>query len=134
MRKNLKKGIIALVVLALLIGGAVFAYMKFGPDAVANTDMKSIAVTVCHGDGSEKVFELSTKAETLGAALNEAELIVGEDGPYGIYIMTVDGETVDEGKQQWWCITKGGEQHNQGADETVIADGESYEISFKEGW
>lgn len=134
MQKNLKKSIVALLVLAVLIGGAVFAYMKFGPDAQANADMKNIAVTVYHGDGSEKAFELSTQAETLRAALDEAELIAGEDGPYGIYIMTVDGETVDEAKQQWWCITKGGEQHNQGADDTIIADGESYELSFKEGW
>ena len=134
MQKNLKRGIIALVVLAVLIGAAVFAYMRFGPDAVANADMKDISITVYHGDGSEKLFELSTKAETLGAALTEAELIVGEDGPYGIYIMTVDGETVDESAQQWWCITKGGQQHNQGADETVIADGERYELTFKEGW
>ena len=134
MQKNLKKGIIALVVLALLIGGAVFAYMKFGPDAVASSDLKSLTVRVYHGDGSERVFELSTTAETLGAALAEAELAFGEEGPYGIYMLTVDGETVDESAQQWWCITKGGEQHNQGADETILADGESYEISFKEGW
>ena len=134
MQKNLKKGIIALLVLAVLIGGAVFAYMKYGPNAVANADMKDLVITVCHGDGSEKVFELSTQAETLRAALDEAGLISGEEGPYGIYIMTVDGETVDESAQQWWCITKGGEQHNQGADDTVIADGESYELSFKEGW
>ena len=134
MQKNLKKGIVALLVLAVLIGGALFAYMKFGPSTVADTNMKDIRVTVFHSDGSEKLFELSTRTETLGAALREAELIVGEDGLYGIYIMTVDGETVDEAAQQWWCITKGGEQHNQGADETIIATGESYEISFKEGW
>lgn len=134
MQKNLKRGIIALVVLAVLIGAAVFVYASFGPSAAANAGMKTISVTVYHGDGTEKLFELSTGAETLGAALTEAELIVGEDGPYGIYIMTVDGESVDESAQQWWCITKGGQQHNQGADETVIADGERYELTFKEGW
>lgn len=134
MQKNMKKGLIALVVLALLIGFAVFAYLRFGPDAAANADLKNIAVAVVHGDGSEKVFELSTQAETLRAALDEAELVAGEDGQYGLYILTVDGETVDESKQQWWCITKGGEQHNQGVDGTVIADGEQYELTFKEGW
>ena len=134
MPKKMKKGLIALVVLALLIGFAVFAYLRFGPDAAANADLKNIAVAVVHGDGSEKVFELSTQAETLRAALDEAELVAGEDGQYGLYILTVDGETVDESKQQWWCITKGGEQHNQGVDGTVIADGEQYELTFKEGW
>lgn len=134
MSKNHKKGLIALVVLAIFVAAAVFTYMNFGPDAVANSDMKNITVTVFHGDGSEKAFELGTGAETLGAALVEAELVAGDDGPYGLYIMTVDGETVDESAQQWWCVTKGGQQHNQGVDETVIADGESYELSFKEGW
>jgi len=32
MQKNMKKGFIALVVLALLIGFAVFAYLRFGPN------------------------------------------------------------------------------------------------------
>lgn len=134
MSKNLKKGLIALVVLAIFVAGAVFAYLRFAPNAQPNTDMKEISLTVIHGDGGEKVFNLSTNAETLGGALEESGLVVGEEGPYGLYILTVDGETVDESAQQWWCITKGGEQHNQGADETVIADGESYELSFKEGW
>lgn len=134
MQKNMKKGLIALVVLALLIGLAVFAYLRFGPNAAANAELKNISVTVVHGDGSEKVFELSTNGETLRAALDEAALVSGEDGPYGLYIFTVDGETVDEGKQQWWCLTKGGEQHNQGVDGTIIADGEQYELTFKEGW
>lgn len=134
MQKNLKRGLIAILILALLVGGAVFAYLRFDPDREAVAGEKNITVTVLHGDATEKVFPLTTTAETLREALDEAELIAGEDGAYGIYILTVDGETVDEAKQQWWCITKGGEQHNQGADDTLIADGESYELSFKEGW
>ncbi len=39
-----------------------------------------------------------------------------------------------ESKQQWWCITKGGEQVNTSADQTPIADGEQFELTLKEGY
>lgn len=134
MSKNKKSALLALVLLALLLAAAVIAYVGFGPDSSGSPENKSIEVTVVHGDGTEILFSIATQAQTLGEALNENELIAGEEGPYGLYIMTVDGETVDETKQQWWCITKAGQQHNQGVDDTVIADGDRYEISFTEGW
>ena len=134
MSKNKKSALLALVLLALLLAAAVIAYVGFGPDSSRSPENKSTEVTVVHGDGTEILFSIATQAQTLGEALNENELIAGEEGPYGLYIMTVDGETVDETKQQWWCITKAGQQHNQGVDDTVIADGDRYEISFTEGW
>lgn len=134
MSKNKKSALLALVLLALLLAAAVIAYVGFGPDSSGSPENKSIEVTVVHGDGTEILFSIATQAQTLGEALNENELIAGEEGPYGLYILTVDGETVDETKQQWWCITKAGQQHNQGVDDTVIADGDRYEISFTEGW
>ena len=41
------------------------------------------------------VFTIHTDSETLGAALMEEELLVGEEGPYGLFVTAVDGETVD---------------------------------------
>ncbi len=61
-----------------------------------------------HGDGSEKEFPVSTTAETLGEALEAEGLIAGEESSYGLFVTTVDGETVDDGNQEWWCLTKGG--------------------------
>ena len=49
-------------------------------------------------------------------------------------MLTVDGETVNESNQEWWCLTKGGEMHNYGVDDTEIADGEHYEFVFTVGW
>ena len=51
-----------------------------------------------------------------------------------MFIQTVDKETADEGKQQWWCITKGGEQVNTSADQTPIADQDQFELTLKEGY
>ena len=91
-------------------------------------------MVVVHGDETEKTFQYHTDAEYLVEVLKENELVSGEEGEYGLFIKTVDGETADESKQQWWCITKGGEQVNTSADQTPIADGEQFELTLKEGY
>ena len=55
-------------------------------------------------------------------------------GPYGLFITAVDGEKADDTKQQWWCITKGGETVNTSAEQTPIADGDRFELTMKEGY
>lgn len=134
MKKSKKSGLIAVLLLLVLVAAAAVAYFVFVPQIQPSADVKTVSVTVIHADSSEKVFTLETQAETLGQALDEAGLIEGEEGPYGLYILGVDGEIVDESKQQWWCLTKGGQQHNQGIDSTVLSDGDAYELTFTEGW
>ena len=51
-----------------------------------------------------------------------------------MFITTVDGETADDSKEQWWCITKGGEMVNTGADQTPIQDQDQFELTLKEGY
>lgn len=131
MSKNMKK-IIAVLVLLVLIAAAVFAYIGFSPKA--NAGSKEIDVTVIHGDGSEKFFELSTDAENLRDALEPEGIIEGTESEYGLFVLTVDGETADDSLQQWWCFTKGGESLMTGVDDTMIANGEQYEITLKTGW
>lgn len=94
----------------------------------------TVTVTVVHGDGSEKVLELETDQETLGRALVEEGVVEDNQTTYGLYMLTVDGETVDEDNQEWWSITKDGEALMTGADETEILDGECYEITFTVGY
>ncbi len=94
----------------------------------------TVNVTIVHGDGSEEVFELETAEETLGRALVEDGIVEDNQSTYGLYMLTVDGETVEESNQEWWCITKDGESVMTGADETEILDGESYEITFTVGF
>ena len=53
---------------------------------------------------------------------------------YGLYILTADGETANEMKQEWWRLTKAGEELMTGADEVVIADGEHYELTLTVGY
>lgn len=119
----------ALLLVCILVGGL---YLKFKPQATKGE--KEVNVVVVHGDETEKTFQYHTDAEYLVEVLKENELVSGEEGEYGLFIKTVDGETADESKQQWWCITKGGEQVNTSADQTPIADGEQFELTLKEGY
>lgn len=127
-----KNTIIAAVVLILVVVAAGLLYMKFKPKTTEGE--KKITVTVIHADESEKTFEYDTDVEYLGEILLKEKLIEGEKGQYGLYIQTVDGETADESKQQWWCITKGGEMVNTAVDTTPIQDGDQFELTLKEGY
>lgn len=131
MSKNTKK-IIAVIALLVLVAAAVFAVLHFAPSASEGD--KTIAVAVIHGDGSRKDFSISTDAENLRAALEPEGLIQGQESEFGLYVLTVDGETADEDLQQWRCITKSGGQLMTGVDDTVIADGEQYEFTLTTGW
>lgn len=129
--KNKKKIIgaaVLVVVLALLMG----VYFGTRPDAVTGT--KEVTVTVVHGDGSEKVFDVTTDAEYLEQVLLENAIVEDNQGPWGLYILTADGETADEGAQEWWCITKGGEELLTGAAETPVADGDRFEVTLTVGY
>ncbi|HIR92453.1 MAG TPA: DUF4430 domain-containing protein [Candidatus Egerieimonas intestinavium] len=128
-----KKGIIAAAALLVLVClGAGLLYMKFRPKT--SQGEKEIQVTVIHGDGQEKVLDYRTDLEYLGQVLVEDELIQGQEGQYGLFIETVDQETADSSRQQWWCITKGGEQVNTSVDSTPIQDGDHFELTLKEGY
>ena len=52
--------------------------------------------SVTHKDGSVADFTVKTDKKTVGEALLDAKLIEGEDGQYGLYVKTVDGEKLDE--------------------------------------
>lgn len=127
-----KKTLIAIAVLVVLIAVAAVCRLTFGPQAVAGS--KTLTVDVTHKDGQTNTFTIRTDAEYLGDAMKEEGLLKGTDGPYGLYVLTVDGETVDESDQEWWGYTKSGEMVNYGVDTCPIADGEHYEFTFHVGW
>lgn len=131
-KTSTKKMVLAIVILAVVAVLMFLAYKVFMPKGQAGA--KEITVKVVHGDGTEKEFTYQTDAEYLGEVIISEGLVEGEDGQYGLFIKTVDGETVDDSKQQWWCITKGGGQVNTSADLAPIADGDVYELTMMEGY
>ncbi len=93
------------------------------------TGKTQFAFTVTHADGTTKAYNVLTDKTTVGEALMDAEIIAGEDGQYGLYVKTVDGETLDydtDGK--YWAFYVNGEYGMTGVDMTDITDGTSYEF------
>lgn len=127
-----KKTVLAILILIVLVAVAAVCWFAFGPKAIEGD--KTIEVDVTHKDGQTNSFTIETDAEYLGEAMVEQGLLEGEDGPYGMYVLTVDGETVDEANQEWWGYTKSGEQVNYGVDLCPIADGDHYEFTLNIGW
>ena len=130
--KEKKKVIIAVVALVAAI--AVFAgvYFAFGRPETSEGS-KTLTIEVIAPDYS-KTHEIKTDAEFLGEALKEEGIIEGEESQYGLFITSVDSIKADDSKQQWWCITKGGADVMTGADATPIADGDTFELTLKEGY
>ncbi|MDO5363485.1 MAG: DUF4430 domain-containing protein [Eubacteriales bacterium] len=130
--KNKKTNLIAVIVLVVVLAAAGLLYMKFKPGTTAGD--KEITVKVSALENGEESFTYQTDAEYLGEVLTANKLIEGEDGQYGLFITTANGVKADDSKQQWWCITKGGEQVNTSADQTPIQDGDQFELTLTEGY
>lgn len=134
-KKTSNKKIIIGVVCVILLAAAMYGIWRLnGPQTKAVAGAKAITVQVVHKDGSSKDFELHTNQEFLGRALVEDKIVEDNQSAYGLYILTVDGETADENNQEWWQVTRNGEYLTTGADETPIADGEHYELALTVGW
>lgn len=87
-------------------------------------------LTVTHSDGTTVEFEISTGADTVGQALEETDLIAGEEGPYGMMVTAVNGETlIYEQHKAYWGFYIDGAYAMRGVDETEIAAGSSYALT-----
>ena len=118
---------------AAIIVIAAVCWFLLKPDTVEGD--KTITVEINHLNGDKKTFTINTDAEYLRGALEEEEgLVEGDESDYGLYILTMDGETADESKQEWWGYTKSGEYVEYSVDQCPIADGEHYEFTLNVGW
>lgn len=131
MKKKWVGVVVGFVVLALLVTAAVVVYVKTRPETTQGD--KSVTVQIAYDDVTKSV-NIDTNAEYLRAALEEKNLISGDESEFGLFVKVVDGRTSDDAKQEWWCFTKGGETVMTGVDTTPIADGDTFEITLKTGY
>lgn len=102
--------------------------------AVVGEGQTTFGFTVTHKDGKQKQFEVAIDKKTVGEALIDAELISGDAGDYGLYVKTVDGETLDfEEDGYYWSFLIDGEYAQTGVDMTDIEDGKTYEFKAEKG-
>ena len=124
-----KKLVIAAAALVLVVALMAGIWMATRPET--QTGSKAYTVAVVHKDGAEKTFEYRTDAEYLAEALLEEGLVSGEEGPYGLTIITVDGEAAVWDKDQaFWAIWVDGEEAVTGASEIPVYDGSSFKLEY----
>ena len=126
--KNKKLIVIALavvLVIAVLLG----VYSVTRPETAQGS--KAITVKVIHSDGTEKEFSYKTDAEFLADVLLAEGLIAGEDGPYGLTLITADGEEVVwERDNAYWQIFMDGEAAVVGVSQIPVYDGSNYSLEY----
>ena len=128
--KNKKKllGIGLIVVLVVIMA---LAYGKFREKPVEGS--KNITIEVVNSKEESKVYELKTDAEYLLGAMEEAEGLTfeGEEGEYGMSIMTVNGETADFNVDaSYWSFYVNDEYCNYGVSEQPVEDGDAFTIVY----
>lgn len=89
--------------------------------------------TAVDPDGNETVYEIHTDQTIVGEALQELELISGEEGEYGLYVTTVNGVTLDyDSDGMYWAFYINGEYAQTGVDLTEITEGDSYSFQAEQ--
>jgi|BioPla2DNA2_1021312.scaffolds.fasta_scaffold00305_43 hypothetical protein len=131
-KKNVFKAILGTVVLFSV--AAILLYVYFNKNDTATEGRKEILVQVIVPDEETAEFTIITEAETLREALDEKNLIDGEESIYGLLITEVNGRKIDESKQEWWSLTKDGEFSEYGVDMIKIQDKDKYELTLMVGY
>ena len=102
-------------------------------DATVGTGSTEVTVEVAAGD-SEIAITLRTDKTILGDALLAEGLITGEDGPYGLYVKTVNGIFADyDTDGTYWALYIDGKYAVSGVDTTPIEAGRTYRLSRDKG-
>lgn len=122
-----KKTLIGGVALAVLTSTLIILYSVFGVKPVAGS--KDITIEVINKANQSTVYELSTDAEFLRQAMEEAEGLTFEaaDG----MVLTVNGETADYSVDaSYWAFYVNDGYCNYGIDTQPVMDGDSFSIQY----
>ena len=92
------------------------------------------ALTIIDVDGNEVALTIRTDQTTVGEALQELGLLEGEEGPYGLYVKTVNGIRADYDQNKvYWAFYINGEYAVSGVDVTDITAGDVYALKVEKG-
>lgn len=81
--------------------------------------------------GNSVVLLVNSDKATVGEALLEHNIISGEQGPYGLYIKSVNGITADyDTDKSYWAFLKNGGSVQTGVDGELIENGAHYALVY----
>ncbi len=94
----------------------------------------SFYFTVVDGNEQAAYFKIRTDKTIVGEALQELGLLAGDEGPFGLYVKTVNGLTVDyDTDGAYWAFYEGGKYAGAGVDKTTIRAGATYMFKVEKG-
>ncbi len=128
-KQNGKLNVLSFLTLAMLLAAMLLTIVSCDKPITTEGE-KSFKFEVTFADGTTRSFEITSEKSTVGEALIDEGLISGEDGQYGLYVLTVCDEYhkyEEDGK--YWAFYINGEYGMTGVDKTTIEEGASY--SFK---
>ncbi|MBQ2272703.1 MAG: hypothetical protein II337_04490, partial [Clostridia bacterium] len=107
MKKQIR---IVSLLMALLFALCAFAACTPKDDDTDAATPKTITVEVVHKNGETKTFTITTTAATLRGALDQENLVEGDESEFGLYNKVVDGERADyDTDKAYWGLYKGDE-------------------------
>lgn len=94
----------------------------------------TITVKVKGSNGNITDFVIKTDEEFLRGALEQENLVAGDESEYGLYVKVVNGETADyDTDGAYWSFYKGDEYLMTGIDTTPISEGDVFRIEYTVG-
>ena len=92
---------------------------------------RTFAAQVVDLEGNTVSFTVKTDKDIVGEALQELGVLQGEEGPYGLTVITVDGEAaVWDTDNAYWAIWIGEEMATTGVSEIPVYDGSSFRLEY----
>ena len=125
------KKALAAALLLLLAAALVMVYAVFGAKPVSGS--KDVTISVVNSKAETTTYSLKTDAEFLRQAMDEAEGLTytASEGPYGLMISAVNGETADFNVNgAYWSFNVNGEYCNYGVDQQPVNDGDAFSIVY----
>ena len=101
---------------------------KYVSDAELGEGAKTLTVQV-KAEEHQITFTIHTDKTTVGAALQEHNLLEGEESQYGLFVKKVNGIVADyDVDQYYWAFYIDGEYGVSGVDTTNIEEGVTYSL------
>ncbi len=130
-KKINKKALLGVGILVVLIAVFVVVYLAFGAKPVAGS--KNITIEVIGKEKAAITYEVSTDAEFLRQAMEEADGLEfsGTESQYGLTVEVINGETTDFNNGSYWSFYVNEGYCNYGIDSQPVMDGDAFKIVYE---
>lgn len=131
-RTSKKRGIAKALFVAVVL---VLVAMMFGCGK-SEAVKKDITIEVVNSEKESIVYDVTTEAEFLSGAMNDAEDLEysGKSGAYGMMVTTINDEFADYDENgAYWSFKVNGEYCSKGVDTQPVNDGDEFVITYTIG-